>query len=78
MKALLLNTLLGICMGRFLNAWTVLLYIPLVAAEVMYGIYVHELDSLECIRRGVTLFVTLDLAFFLGMLLRPRSGQAWE
>jgi hypothetical protein len=78
MKALLLNTLLGIGMGRFLSAWSVVLYVPLMTAEVTYGIYVYELSSLACIRRAVTLLVTLDLAFFLGMLLRPRSGQAWE
>ncbi len=77
MKALLLNTLLGICMGRFLSGWSIMLFIPLVAAEVAYGIGMHDLSSSACIRRGVTLLMTLELAFLLGMLLRPRSGDAW-
>ncbi len=77
-KALLLNTLLGICMGRFLSGWTVLLFIPFVAAEVTYSIYMHDLDPSEATRRGVTLLVTLNLAFLLGALLRPRSGRPWD
>ena len=78
MKALFLNTLLGICMGRFFSAWFVVLFVPLIAAEVMYGIYLHDLSLPVCIRRSVTLFLTADIAFFLGVLLRPRSGDAWE
>ncbi len=78
MKALVLNVLLGICMGRFLSAWMLLVSVPLVAAEVTYGIYIHDLSSSASIRRGVTLLVTFDLAFLLGVVLRPRSGHAWD
>jgi hypothetical protein len=37
-KALLLNTLLGICMGRFLPPIYMLLFVPIVAAEVTYSV----------------------------------------
>ncbi len=77
MKALLLNTLLGICMGRFLPIWALVLFVPLVAAEVAYGIYMHDIGTWAIIRRGVTLLMTAELAFLLGALLRPRSGKAW-
>jgi hypothetical protein len=77
MKALLLNTLLGICVGRFLTVWAMLLFVPLVAAEVAYGIYMHDIGPWAILRRGVTLLATVELAFLLGVLLRPRSGEAW-
>ena len=77
MKALLLNTLLGICMGRFLSIWTAVLFVPLVAAEVAYGIYMHDIGLWAIIRRGTTLLATAELAFLLGALLRPKSGKAW-
>ena len=78
MKALLLNTLVGICMGRFLTVWAMLLFVPLVAAEVAYGIYMHNIGPSAIVRRGVTLLATAELAFLLGMLLRPNSGKAWD
>jgi hypothetical protein len=78
MKALVLNVLIGICMGRFLSAWSMLLFVPIVAAEVAYGVYMFDLGLSFGIRRAVALLITLELAFALGMLLRPRSGAAWD
>ncbi len=78
MKALLLNTLLGIGMGRFLPIWSMALFVPLVAAEVAYGIYMYDIGWGGMARRGATLFVAAELAFLLGALLRPRSGGAWD
>ncbi len=78
MKALLLNTLVGICMGRFLTVWAMLLFVPIVAAEVCYGIYMHNIGLSAIVRRGVTLLATAELAFLLGVLLRPNSGKAWD
>ena len=78
MKALLFNTLLGIGMGRFLPIWSMALFVPLVAAQVAYGIYMYDIGWGAMARRGVTLFVAAELAFLLGALLRPRSGGAWD
>ncbi len=36
MKGLLLNTILGICMGRFLPISAMLWFVPLVAAELVF------------------------------------------
>jgi hypothetical protein len=78
MKGLLLNTLLGIGMGRFLPVWAMILFVPLIAAEVAYGIYMHDIGLGAIIRRGGTLLLASELAFLLGVLLRPSSGRAWE
>ena len=71
MKALLLNTLFGIGLGRFFSWWSLFLFVPLVAAEVAYGVVVHDLSSLACTRRAAALIITAELAFVLGMLLKP-------
>ena len=75
MKALLLNTLLGIILGRFLSAWSLAWFVPIVAAEVAYGVFMHDLGTAACLRRGVTLFVAAELAFLVGVLLRPAPGE---
>ena len=55
-----------------------LLFGPIVAAEVAYGVYMFELGLWFGIRRAVMLLVTLELSFVLGVLLRPKSGAAWD
>ncbi len=78
MEAFLLNTLLGICMGRFLTVWAMLLFVPLIAAEMACYIYMYDMDLRACVRRCVALIATADLAFLLGALLRPSSGKGWD
>ncbi len=78
MKALLLNTLLGICMGRFLPPIYMLLFVPIVAAEVAYSVFMHDLSFWAGTRRFLTQLAAGEFAFLLGMLLRPRSGRAWD
>jgi hypothetical protein len=75
MKALLLNLLLGIGLGRFFSSWSLLLFVPLIAAEVAYGVVVHDLSLLACTRRAVALLITAEFAFLFGMLLRPAPGE---
>ena len=75
MKALLLNTLLGLGLGRFGTIWAMTMLVPIVAAEVAYGIYAFQLSAGACLRRAVTLFVCAQLAFMLGALLRPMRGE---
>jgi hypothetical protein len=77
-KALLLNTLLGICMGRFLPPIYMLLFVPIVAAEVAYSVFMHDLSFWAGTRRFLTQLAAGEFAFLLGMLLRPRSGRAWD
>lgn len=77
MKALLLNTIVGICMGRFLPVPFMLLFVPIVAVEVTYSALVHDLSFWGGVRRSAALLATGEFAFLLGILLRPRSGKAW-
>jgi hypothetical protein len=77
-KALLLNTLLGICMGRFLPLIYILLFIPIVAAEVTYSVLMHDLSFNAGTRRFLTQLAAGEFAFLLGMLLRPSSGRTWD
>ena len=76
MKALLLNTLLGIILGRYGSVWGLALFVPIVAAEVAYGVVVHDLGTPACLRRGIALLATAELAFLVGMLLRPIPGES--
>ncbi len=78
MKALLLNTVLGICMGRFLPPIFMLLFVPIVAAEVTYSVFMHDVSFWTGVRRYITQLAAGEFAFLLGMLLRPSSGRAWE
>ena len=75
MKALLLNALLGLGLGRFGTIWMTIAFVPIVAAEVAYGIYAFHLSTGACVRRTVTLFACAQLAFMLGALLRPMRGE---
>src|SRR3954464_5353512 len=76
MKALLLNTLIGIGLGRFTTIWSALLFIPIVAAEVAYDVLAFHLSFDACLRRWATLLVTAELAFLLGALLRPMRAES--
>jgi hypothetical protein len=76
MKALLLNMLLGIVLGRFFAVWSCLLFVPLIAAEVAYGVVVHDLSPLACLRRAAALLTTAEFAFLFGVLLRPAPNQS--
>jgi hypothetical protein len=78
MKALLLNTVLGVRMGRFLPPIYMLLFVPIVAAEVTYSVLTHDLNFWAGTRRYLTQLAAGEFAFLLGILLRPRSGRAWE
>ena len=75
MKALLLNALLGLGLGRFGTVWLALVFLPIVAVEVAYGVYAHHLLGGACLRRGVTLLICAQLAFLLGALMRPLRGE---
>lgn len=75
MKALLLNTLVGLTLGRFGGVWLLLAFVPIVAAEVAYGIWMYRLGFDACLRRGATLLVCAELAFLLGVLMRPLPGE---
>jgi hypothetical protein len=75
MKALLLNMLLGIGLGRYFSLWSLLLFVPLIAAEIAYGVMVHDLSLLACMRRAAALLTTAELAFLFGMFLRPVPGE---
>ena len=75
MKALLLNTLLGLGLGRFGSIWLATVFVPIVAAEVSYGVYVYQLSLGACLRRGVTLLICAQLAFLLGALMRPMRDE---
>jgi ABC-type spermidine/putrescine transport system permease subunit II len=75
MKGLLLNTLLGLGLGRFGSVWSLLVFVPVVAAEVAFGIYVYDLNTQACVRRGAALLVCGQIAFLLGALMRPMRGE---
>jgi ABC-type spermidine/putrescine transport system permease subunit II len=75
MKALLLNTLLGLGLGRFGSIWVTMVFVPIVAGEVAYGVYTFHLSAGACLRRGVTLLICAQLAFLLGALMRPMRNE---
>lgn len=75
MKGLLLNTFLGLTFGRFGGVWMLCALVPVVAAELLYGYYVHQLGFSAGLRRGAALLVCGELAFLLGMLMRPMPGE---
>ena len=75
MKALLLNALLGLGLGRFGSVWSLLTFLPVVATELAYGICVHHLTVHACVRRGAALLVCGQVAFLLGALMRPMRGE---
>lgn len=75
MKGLLLNTLVGLTLGRFGGVWLLFVFVPLVAAELAYGIYAFRLGFEACLQRGAVLFVCGELAFLLGVLMRPLPGE---
>jgi hypothetical protein len=77
-KAFLLNALLGICMGRFLPPIYMLLFVPIVGAQVTYSVFVHDLSFEAGTRQFLTQLAAGEFAFLLGMLLRPSSGRAWD
>ena len=75
MKALLLNTLIGLGLGRFGSIWLAVAFLPVVALEVAYGVYAFHLSAGACLRRGVALLLCAQLAFLLGALLRPMPNE---
>ena len=75
MKGLLLNTLVGLTLGRFGWVWLLIAFLPLVAAELAYGIVMYRLGFDACLRRGAALLVCGELAFLLGVLMRPLPGE---
>jgi hypothetical protein len=75
MKGLLLNTLLGLALGRFGGVWMLCAFVPIVAAELAYGYFAYHLGFGAGLRRGVALLVCGELAFLLGMLMRPLPGE---
>ena len=76
MKGLLLNALLGLCLGRFGSVWWLLAFLPVVAAELTYGFYLHQLSAGGGVRRGAALLICGQLGFLLGALLRPLHDEA--
>lgn len=75
MKGLLLNALLGLGLGRFGSVWWLLAFLPIVAAELAYGVYAYHLSMSGGLRRGAALLVCGQLAFLLGALMRPMRGE---
>jgi hypothetical protein len=76
MKALLLNAMLGTGLGRFGSVWWLLVFLPLVAAELAYGVYVHNLGlNVSFLRRGLALLACGQLGYLLGALLRPIRSE---
>ena len=76
MKGLLLNALLGLCLGRFGSVWWLLVFLPVVAAELAYGVYAYNLGlHAGFVRRAVALLVCGQFGFLLGALLRPMRGE---
>ncbi|KAA0122407.1 hypothetical protein SAMN02799622_04009 [Methylobacterium sp. UNC378MF] len=75
MKGMMLNALLGVMLGRFGSVWRLLIFIPIVAAEVGYGVCVYNLSASACLRRGTALLICGQLAFLLGALLRPMTNE---
>jgi hypothetical protein len=75
MKGMMLNALLGLALGRFGSVWRLLVLVPVVAAEVGYGLCVYHLSAGACVRRGLTLLICGQLAFLLGALMRPMVDE---
>lgn len=75
MKGLLLNTLIGLTFGRFGRVWLLFAFVPIVALELAYGHFVHQLGLQAGIRRGAALLLCGELAFLLGVLMRPMPGE---
>ena len=75
MKGMMLNALLGLTLGRFGSVWLLLAFVPIVAAEVGYGLYLYHLSIGGCLRRSTALLICGQLAFLLGALLRPMTGE---
>jgi hypothetical protein len=75
MKGLLLNTLIGLTLGRFGGVWLLLVFVPIVIAELAYGIYIYRLGFEACLQRGAALLICGELAFLLGVLMRPLPGE---
>ncbi|GJE40810.1 hypothetical protein [Methylobacterium persicinum] len=75
MKGLLLNTLLGLSLGRFGGVWMLSAFVPIVAVELAYGYFEYGLGFSAGLRRGVALLVCGELAFLLGVLMRPLPGE---
>lgn len=75
MKGLLLNALLGLGLGRFGSVWWLLAFLPVVAGELAYGVYIHHLSAGGSMRRGLALLVCGQLGFLLGALMRPMRGE---
>lgn len=76
MKGLLFNLLLGLGLGRFSSVWGMLVFLPaLVAAELAVDALFHHLSALACLRRGAALLICSELAFLLGMLMRPLQDE---
>jgi hypothetical protein len=75
MMGLLLNTLIGLTLGRFGSVWLLFAFVPIVAVELAYGYYMHHLGLSAGLRRGAALFLCGELAFLLGALMRPMPGE---
>ncbi|MCJ2013853.1 hypothetical protein [Methylobacterium sp. J-076] len=71
----MLNTLLGLTLGRFGGVWMLFAFVPIVAAELAYGYGVYHLGFGAGVRRGVALLLCGELAFLLGVLMRPMPGE---
>jgi hypothetical protein len=74
-KGLLLNALLGMGLGRFGSVWWLLLFLPVVAAEIAYGIHFYQLGANAGVRRAAALLVCGQFGFLLGALMRPMRGE---
>jgi hypothetical protein len=55
-----------------------LLFVPIVAAQVAYSVFMHDLSFEAGTRRFLTQLAAGEFAFLLGMLLMPSSGRAWD
>ncbi len=76
MKGMMLNALLGVMLGRFGSVWRLLVFVPIVAAEVGYGLVVYNLSAGAVpAARGTALLICGQLAFLLGALLRPIASE---
>lgn len=76
MKGLLLNALLGLGLGRFGSVRWLLLFLPVVAAELAYSAYVYQLGlNSGLVRRSMALLICIQLGFLLGALMRPLRGE---
>lgn len=71
MKAILLNVLLGLGLGRLGTIWQAIIFIPVVALEIAYSAYFYGLSLDGGLRRADALMICAQLAFMLGALLRP-------